>query len=69
MRKEQVIELLKEAMAKLKEVQDAMVVVQLWAMDREQYWYAERGEQAGDYLYYAQKEIEELLGLKYEELE
>jgi len=68
MKKEQIIKVLEGALAKVKDLQDILVQVQLWAMDREQYWYANRAELAGDYLYYAQKEIEELLGLKYEEL-
>jgi bisphosphoglycerate-independent phosphoglycerate mutase (AlkP superfamily) len=64
MTKEQVLEMLREALTKLNEVQDIIVQVELYAMDQDEHWYAGRAEIAGEHLYRAQKEIEELFGLE-----
>jgi hypothetical protein len=70
MEKREVVEMLKQAVAKIKEADDLLVRVELWLMDKEKHNYASIAEGAGYYLYRALKEIKELFDIEdMEELE
>jgi uncharacterized protein (DUF934 family) len=60
MSKEQVLEMLKSAKAKIKEADDLIVQLQLWLMDKKEFGYAGIAEAVGEYLYKALREIREL---------
>jgi hypothetical protein len=64
MKKEQVVELLKEAKAKIQEAEDLLVQVGLWLMDKGEHGYASIAEEANYYLYRALREMRELFDIE-----